>query len=203
VTSAPRILVNDNATGTLESVDQEPFASVNASQTVTTTSLGGFVDAGTTINVTPHVSEAGYVQLEFEVILNSFTAPASANLPPPRQTNRVLSEATVPDGYTVIVGGLNTSNNSKSVRGIPYLEKIPVIKYLFTDRFLSQSRNSLFVFLRPVILKEDKFEQLKFFSETDLFRATEPSNYPQSQPLLMWQPPPSSPPPAPVRFPSH
>ena len=109
VTSAPRILVNDNNLGTLSTVSEFPYASVNASQTVATTSFGDYVQAGTTITVTPHISESDYLQLEYSVLLSSFTGAAitqsGTTLPPPRQSNSVQSEVTIPDGSTIIVAG--------------------------------------------------------------------------------------------------
>ena len=57
VLSAPRVLVNDNATASLSSVAESPFTSVNASDTVATTSFAGYASAGTTVSVSPHISE--------------------------------------------------------------------------------------------------------------------------------------------------
>lgn len=73
VLSSPRILVNDNAQGELTSVIEVPFTSVNASQTVATTSFAGFAEAGTTINVMPTISDDDYLQLDYTVTLNTFT----------------------------------------------------------------------------------------------------------------------------------
>lgn len=125
VLSAPRILVNDNATGVLTSVSEVPYTSVNASQTVATTSFAGFAKAGTTIDVTPHIGEGDHVQLEYSVTLNSFTGTGSSGVPPPRQTDQVESKVVVPDGHTIIVGGLNRRSPSKSVTGLAYLSDVP------------------------------------------------------------------------------
>ena len=45
VLASPKILVNDNATGTLASVAEAPFTSVNASDTVATTSFAGYASS--------------------------------------------------------------------------------------------------------------------------------------------------------------
>jgi general secretion pathway protein D len=164
VLSTPRVLVNDNAEGQLTSVLEVPFTSVNASQTVATTSFAGFAEAGTTITVTPTISEEDYLQLEYVVTLNSFSGTGTAGVPPPRQTNEVRSRVTVPDGYTVIVGGLVSKNGSFEVNTIPWVEKIPVLRDLASLQSKSDSETSLFVFLRPVILREDQFRDLKYFS---------------------------------------
>ena len=168
VMSAPRLLINDNASGQLTSVQEVPFSSVNASQTVATTSFAGFADAGTTITVTPHISDDTRLQLDLRITLNSFTGAGSNNLPPPRQTQEVSSQITIPDGHTAIVGGLNRKNDSYDYTGLPVLNRIPVVRVLTGLTTRSQSSSAMFVFLRPVILRDDKFRELKFVSAEDL-----------------------------------
>ena len=185
VLSAPRILVNDNASGVLTSVSEVPFTSVNASQTVATTSFAGFAKAGTTINVTPHIGEGDHVQLEYTVTLNSFTGSGASGVPPPRQTDEVESKVVVPDGHTIIVGGLNRRNPSKSITGPAYLTDVPVLGWLFANRTKSQQSTSMFVFLRPIILRDDKFKDLRFLSEVNLEHAQIHGGMPRSEPILM------------------
>lgn len=185
VTSAPRILVNDNSTGTLASVTEVPFTSVNASNTVATTSFAGFAEAGTTIEVTPRISENDHIVLDYVVTLNSFTGAGAAGVPPPRQTDEVRSTVTIPDGHTVIVGGLNRSNSSIAQDGIPFIENIPVLRELTSTTTKAKSRTTLFVFLRPVILRDDKFRDLRYLSDKALKCAGCQENYPASQPLLV------------------
>lgn len=185
VMSSPRVLVKDNETGTLASVAEVPFTSVNASQTVATTSFAGFAEAGTTIDVTPRITDRDRLDLDFVVTLNSFTGAAGDGVPPPRQTNEVASTVTIPDGYTVIVGGLNQKNNSFTREGIPYLERIPVIRELTGNYSSNNSQNTLFVFLRPVIMADDQFEDLKYVSDRDLGPTGLQGNYPVSQPQLV------------------
>lgn len=185
VVAAPKILVNDNATGTLSSINEAPFTSVNASDTVATTSFAGFVSAGTTITVTPHISEGEHLQLEYSVALNSFSGESTDGIPPPRQTNSVDSQVTIPDGHTIVVGGLNRTDFSQTINTIPFLEKIPGIKHLFSNRTENDTASTLFIFIKPVILRSDTFEDLKFLSERDLQTARLPGSYPASEPLSL------------------
>jgi len=185
VTSAPRILVNDNATGTLASVAEVPFTSVNASNTVATTSFAGFAEAGTTIEVTPRISDDDHLQLDFVVSLNSFTGAGGNGVPPPRQTDEVSSSVTIPDGHTIIVGGLTRTNTAFTLDGIPFVEKIPILAELTQNSVKTSSQSTLYVFLRPVILRDDKFRFLKFISERDVRYAKLPGEFPQSAPLLV------------------
>jgi general secretion pathway protein D len=185
VLSAPRLLVADNSVGNLASVQEVPYTSVNASTTVATTSFAGFAEAGTTVQVQPRIMDDNHLQLQFNVSLNSFTGSGSNGVPPPRQTDQISSKVTVPDGYTVIVGGLTNRNNSTSQNGIPWVEMVPILKDLTSLQTKSFTQTTLFVFLRPVILKDDKFRDLKYLSDRDINCAQEPPNYPQSCPLLV------------------
>jgi general secretion pathway protein D len=185
VLSAPRLLVADNATGNLASVQEVPYTSVNASTTVATTSFAGFAEAGTTIQVQPRIMDDNHLQLQFNVSLNSFTGSGSNGVPPPRQTDQISSKVTVPDGYTVIVGGLTNRNNSVSQNGIPWVELVPILKDLTSLQTKSFTQTTLFVFLRPVIMRDDKFRDLKYLSDRDIHCAEEPPNYPQNCPLLV------------------
>ena len=183
VLSAPRLLVNDNGEGKLTSVSEVPFTSVNASQTVATTSFAGFAEAGTTINVKPTISQDDYLQLEYVITLNSFTGQGTTGVPPPRQTNEVQSRVSVPDGYTIIVGGLNQMNRSNNVNGLPYIENIPIVRNFLNQKTSQNRQSSLFVFLRPAILRDDKFRDLRFLSNRDLGHSGEVTDFPQSEPL--------------------
>ena len=128
--SAPQLLVNDNGKGKLQSVAQEPFAVIlDASSTQSLTSLGGLAQAGTSISVEPHISEADYLQLAYSIELSNFTGDAQNGLPPPSQKNSVDSSVTIPDGYTHRRGWIDHQklhddgqHHSRSWADIPILE---------------------------------------------------------------------------------
>jgi type IV pilus assembly protein PilQ len=159
---------------------------VNASQTVATTSFAGYASAGTTVALTPHISQDDYLRLVYTLTLNNFTGnQASANVPPPRQTNSINGEVVVPDGYTVIVGGLNRHDQTETVSKVPFLGDIPGLKYLFTNTSRTASESSLFVFIRPIILRDDRFQDLKYLSDWDLKKAELSAELPVSGPRLI------------------
>lgn len=185
VLSVPKVLVNDNSTGTLESVVSVPFQSVNASDTVSTTSLGGNQSAGTIITVTPHINEDDNLQLEFDVEFSTFTGTSSGGLPPPRQVDRVGSTVTIPDGQTVIVGGLKRDSMTDTFAGVPWVEKIPVLRELTSRSTEDATTTSFFLFIRPLILRDSRFGDLRFVSNRDKHRAGIPGEYPSSGPVLM------------------
>ncbi|MEL7237909.1 MAG: secretin N-terminal domain-containing protein, partial [Planctomycetota bacterium] len=183
--SMPQILVNDNATGRLSSVSQEPFAVVlDGVSDVSRTSLGGLAEAGTTILVEPHISEDDYLQLDYEIELSSFTGAGTAEgLPPPSQSSTVSSAVTIPDAHTIVVGGLSSRSIVENVSGIPILRDIPLVNWVFGSRSSTTNDSTLFVFITPTILRADRFEDLKYLSDQKLNEADLPGPFPTSEPI--------------------
>src|SRR5205823_3689722 len=105
----------------------------------------------------PHISAGDYLQLDYSIELSSFTGQASGDLPPPSQKNAVESTVTIPDGYTIVVGGLSVKNLTAAVNTLPIIGDIPVLGWLFGTRSQTKSDTTLFVFIRPVILRDDRF----------------------------------------------
>ncbi|MEN1705971.1 MAG: hypothetical protein AAGJ54_10735 [Planctomycetota bacterium] len=117
--------------------------------------------------------------------LSSFTGERIADLPPPRVLNSIESSVTLPNGYTVVTGGLESSNNSDSSNRVPLLGDIPILGRLFRSDQESDSETTLFVFIRPTILRDDRFADLRYLSEQDVEAAGLPPDVPQSGPVLM------------------
>ena len=117
--------------------------------------------------------------------LSSFTSTGdpTRGIPPGIQQDAVQSKVTIPDGSTVVVGGLNRTNVSRAVQSVPFLDQIPILKYLASRHDDTDQQSTLFVFLRPIILRDDQFEDLKFLSERDLKVAGLPAGMPASEPL--------------------
>ena len=168
VHSAPKLLVNDNAQGIISAIAEEPYSQVNASDTVATTSFAGYVKAGTEFFVTPHISEGDHLRLEYQITLNSFTgSSADALLPPARDSSMVQSEATVPDGHTIIVGGLRHVVEKETAASVPVLGDIPLLGALFRRVTTVQETNRLYLFVTPTILRDPHFGDLKNISDSD------------------------------------
>jgi general secretion pathway protein D len=162
----PRVLVDNNQQGRLDSVLQTPYQSTNASTTVATTSFGGTVDAGTTITMRPQIAEGDHLLLEYDVSVSSFVGDSTnASLPPPRQQNKIASSVTIPDGYTVVVGGLAIHSQTQSTSQIPWLGDIPLLGRLFQNRSDTTRDSKLFVFLHADVMRGTTFEKLRYLSD--------------------------------------
>ncbi len=191
VLAEPRLLVNDNAEGRFESVQEEPFTSINVGDTVSTTSFAGYAEAGLTIVVTPRISEGNFVVLDYQITSRDFgETSAGPGVPPARTSDVIASSVTVPDGHTAVVGGLSRNRSSLVENRVPILGRIPLLGVLFRSRTKGASGSRLFVFLRPVVLRDEDFADLKGISGADLMESTAPASgldaiYPPVEPRIM------------------
>jgi general secretion pathway protein D len=184
--SRPRVLVGNNQQATFDSVLQEPFASVNASDTVATTSFGGTQDAGTSISIRPQIAEADHIVLEYSVRLSSFVGEsANAALPPPRQQNSVQSSVMIPDGHAVVVGGIELTSTGDAESRIPVVGDVPLIGELFKSRSKSNSRSRFYVFIRADVMRRHGFDGLRAISAEAMQEAGVDDGWPTVEPEIM------------------
>jgi general secretion pathway protein D len=184
--SMPKVLVGNNEQGTLDSVLDVPFASTNASTTVATTSFGGSRPAGTQVTIKPQIGAGDQLNLNYSVSLSSFTgAAANPNLPPPRQENKVQSVASIPDGYTVAVGGIELQTESTGISQVPGIAQIPIVGELFKDRSKNGSKTRFYVFIRASVLRSASFEDLKYLSQQEALAAGVDDGFPVVEPRVI------------------
>jgi type II secretory pathway component GspD/PulD (secretin) len=182
----PKTLVNNNETAALDSVLQAPTTSVNASNTVSTTSFAGFQDAGTSITVTPQIAAGDHLILEYTVGLSAFVGDsADPSVPPPRQQNTLNSTVTIPDGYTIVLGGLEADTEAEAKSQVPILGDIPIIGELFKSTSISKQKSRFFVFIQANVLRNDGFEDLKYLSDVDMTAVGVDDGWPTPEPRII------------------
>jgi general secretion pathway protein D len=173
--SSPRILVQDNATAQIKQLNREPIVTISQGQTSTLSGFGGFAEAGTTLDVIPHVSRDDLLRLEYQVNLSAFDQRTpeqqAANLPPPVRQNSSTGVVRIPADYTVVLGGLTATNDQRIRQGVPFLADLPVVGELFASRTNARSNETLYIFIRPVLLRDPAYRDLRFLSENDVRRA--------------------------------
>lgn len=184
--SMPKVLVASNEQASINSVLEQPYTTLNASDTVATTSFGGSSNAGTEVSVTPQIAEGDHLRLEYQVSLSAFVGEAAdPSVPPPRQQNSIDSVATIPDGYTIAVGGIELTTEGYSETGIPLLSDVPILGEAFKNRSKSSSRTRFYVFIRPTILRDRDFEDLKYLSDRDVADTGIDDGWPVPEPRVI------------------
>jgi len=196
ILSVPQLLVGDNETAEIVSVDQQPTTTTNqVAGAPTTTSFGGFEDAGTTLRVTPHISAGGYIRLEYLITLSNFVGQGSNGVPPPRQERTISippdgvegtgAGVTVPTDTTIVVGGITVDQKSSTVAKVPFIGDIPIIGNLFKDTNKNNSKTLLYVFITPRIMRDINFTDLKLLTMGPQGRAEIAPDLPELEPTLI------------------
>lgn len=112
------------------------------------------IEANLSINIRPIVSGDGHVTLSIDVMQSSFSGgePVTEGAPPDILTRQFNSTIKARDKDVIILGGLEIDSKSDSGSGVPFLARIPVIKWLFSKRVRTKSESKLSVLIRPTII---------------------------------------------------
>ena len=160
VVSAPKILVLNNQTATLQVGDQVPVATQNSTATTDpnapTINSIEYRDTGVILKVTPRVNGSGLVLLDIaqEVSdVNLSSAAGSGINSPTISTRRISTSVAVQDGEVLALGGLIRNTQSKGRTGIPFLSQIPIIGGLFGRQTKNEDRIELIVLLKPRVVR--------------------------------------------------
>lgn len=187
ILSSPQILVDDNQTAEVLSTDEQP--TTTTTQTTgnpAQTSFGQYVSAGTTLTVTPSISEGGYMRLNYNIELSNFIGSGSNGVPPPKQTRNVNSDSvTIPGDTTIIVGGIKVDSKSNTIVKVPLLGDIPFLGYLFRDTNKTNASTRLYVFITPRILRDAHFADLRLLTRGPRGEAGVASDIPTLEPVMI------------------
>jgi len=123
--------------------------------------LGGFGGAvprdnvGITINVTPHLNDAGEIRLTVSEENSAAGAPSQTGNLGVRSISRTKAktEVVVRDQQTVVIGGLMRDQVSTKRNKIPILGDIPLIGALFRTNEKTKEKKNLLLFLTPYIIR--------------------------------------------------
>ena len=115
------------------------------------------IKVGIRLQVTPHINQDEYITMEILPTVSTITGYTGPNNERPILAER-SAETTVmiKNGETVIIGGLIKENNIKTVKKVPILGDLPVIKYLFQHKVDTKERTELLVFITPNLMKSGR-----------------------------------------------
>ncbi len=181
VLANPKILVNDNERGMIKTIDTTYV--VKQSSIPVTSGAGGTqtsliqtavdyqsYEAGITLNITPHISQGDLLRLSIELTRSDFRATADSEKPPDKTSSDLRTTAFVPDGSTIILGGLVRLNQNKGGRKVPILGDIPLLGGLFRSINNRDAQSKLYIFVKTEIIRpanalSRRMEELERVSE--------------------------------------
>ncbi len=166
VLSRPSVLTRNNREAIITVGQEVPF--IRNSRVTDTGQIINTVeyeDIGIILRVTPHITEDGLVALDvFPEIstLTGETVPISGQAEAPIFAKRSAeTSVVVPDGSTVVIGGLMEDNTTQVTRKVPLLGDIPLLGLAFRRKIDTKTKTELLIFLTPRIVQgSSQLEQM-------------------------------------------
>ena len=163
----PRIMTLNNETAEISIKTNEAIgiASVTTSSEGTSNSISQAerVKTGVFLRVTPQADvENGEITLAIEPkVIQARTGQTFGSQtfkdPEERGTKSILR---VPDGDTIILGGLLRTNLEETKTSVPLLGKLPILGAAFRHKDKSESQRELIIFITPHIIPEEYAHRL-------------------------------------------
>ncbi|MFL1012607.1 type II secretion system protein GspD [Flavisericum labens] len=110
------------------------------------------IDAELGLTIKPMVSGDGQVTLDVFVVQSSFGLRVAEDAPPDLSSREFTSIIRVRDQDIVVLGGLEEQEKNDSGSGVPFLARVPVIKWLFSKRKRTDSKAKLTVLIKPTVI---------------------------------------------------
>ncbi len=112
-------------------------------------------DIGLTLKVKPRISQNDKVILQISTTLEDI-AQTTTNDQPNTSKKDLLTTAIVNNGESVILGGYIKEKSEEQVSSVPLLGDIPILGYLFKNKYKINDKVNLVVIVTPYIVPKSK-----------------------------------------------
>ena len=166
--SRPVIYTSNNRKATIFSGQRVPYpqnslttatgGGVNGNGTAVSSSIA-YEDVVLQLDVIPLINSDREVNLIIAQKNNTLGAEKniSGNLVNIINTQEIKTSVRVPNGSTIVLGGLITETKTKDQSGIPYISRIPVLGSLLGGRTSNAvTKNELVVMIQPVVVDSNQ-----------------------------------------------
>nr|WP_243688527.1 type IV pilus secretin PilQ [Geotalea toluenoxydans] len=143
IMSTPRVVTLNNKPAKISQGASIPYQTTSAEGTKTE-----FVEAALTLEVTPHITADGSIGMKIKASNNS----AGTGSPPPINKKEATTELLVKNGETTVIGGIYVDSDTESDKGVPFLQDIPLLGWLFKSNTKNKTKNELLIFITPKIV---------------------------------------------------
>jgi general secretion pathway protein D len=125
----------------------------NTTQAIVGTQTVEYKDVGIVLTVTPRIGEQGTVALDVKQEVNDILQQQVPPTNSPSFSKREAETSVVLlNNQTLVMGGLIQTRRETIRSGIPFLERIPVIGYLFRNTTENTSKTELLLLITPRVV---------------------------------------------------
>jgi general secretion pathway protein D len=113
-------------------------------------------DSGITLSVAARVNPSGVVTLDLSEQVSAPIPPSSTGIQSPSFSNRTIeTRVTLQDGDTIAIGGIIDEQDTYTTSGIPFLNRLRGIGWLFGSRAYNKERTELILFVTPKVIYDN------------------------------------------------
>lgn len=155
VLTNPRLTIQHGITARFDSTTQFPILSTTTTATTAVQTVQT-LDIGETLEITPFIDvEEGVItmQLSPNISTRGEVVSVGGQTVPERNTRSLSTVLRVPDGDSVIIGGLMRKADTETRSRIPLLGDIPLLGALFSDTQKTQEDVEIVIMVTPRILQ--------------------------------------------------
>lgn len=156
--STPQITTLDNKLGEFVVAQEVPFITgsilTDSSSDVRPYTSIERKDVGITLKVLPRINAGDTIRLEVVQEASSIAATQLSEASDLITNRRAINTTVLADnGQTIVLGGLTSDDYGQIKSQVPILGDIPILGELFKSRRESRNKRTLFIFLKPTILR--------------------------------------------------
>lgn len=160
VLANPRLVTLNNKTAKILIGDRIPYTVTEIAEGAATTEVR-FVEVGISLEITPQVSEEGFITAKIKPEVSSIKGWKGPNNEIPWvKTREAEATVRVRDGETIIMGGLLSEDETKTLSKVPVLGHIPGLGLLFTRKKTVKEKTELIIVVTPRLLTEEKAKEI-------------------------------------------
>jgi len=148
VVSQPKVVTSDKETAKILKGTEVPYQEASSSGATSV----AFKEAALSLEVTPQITPDNRIIMEVKVTKDEPDYANALNGVPPIKKNQVNAKVLVADGETIVIGGVFSNTQSKTVEKVPFLGDVPYVGRLFRRDVVSEAKSELLVFLTPRIM---------------------------------------------------
>ncbi len=146
--SSPKVMTANYQAANIQQGVQIPYQQASSAGNTNV----AFVNATLSLQVTPQITEDGYILLNVNIQKDSPSTTLQVQGTPAIDTNSVTTQVRVKDGSTILVGGIYIDDQKKIQEQIPLLGDIPYLGWLFKSQSTLNSKKELLIFITPRII---------------------------------------------------
>lgn len=150
VVSQPKVVTADKETAKIMKGAEVPYQEASSSGATSTS----FKEAALSLEVTPQITPDNRIIMDVKVTKDEpdFSQAASTGGVPSINKNEVNANVLVSDGETIVIGGVFSNTQSKSVDKVPFLGDLPFVGRMFRSDLVQERKSELLIFITPRIM---------------------------------------------------